>query len=171
MSDNRQPRHFIHRMLAGATLALAAIALASGARAATVTKAATGTDLTAGASWGGTAPGASDTATWASTSLGTGLTLNSDVSWSAISMAGLLTDIDITGTGKITLGSGGTNPTIYAGISVSAVNLTLATPVAVNVNTTVHQTWTANAGKSIYASGLISGAGRLYKLGAQQPGK
>ena len=158
-----KPRHFIHRMLAGAALALAVFTLATGTHAATVTKAATGTDLTAGASWGGTAPGASDTATWASTSLGTGLTLGSDVSWSAISMAGLLTDIDITGAGKITLGSGGSG--VVAGISVSAVNLTLATPVAVNVSSGVHQTWTGNAGKSIYASGLISGAGRLYKLG------
>jgi len=158
-----KPRHFIHRMLTGAALALAAIALASGARALTVTKVATGTDLTAGASWGGSAPGASDTATWAGTSLGTGLTLGSDVSWSAISMDGPLRDIDITGAGKITLGSGGSG--VVAGISVSAVNLTLAAPVAVNVSSGVHQTWTVNAGKSIYASGLISGAGRLYRLG------
>ncbi len=160
-----KPRYFIHRMLTGTALALAVFTLATGTHAGTVTKAATGTDLTNGASWAGTPPGSSDTATWVSTSLGTGLTLGSDSSWQAISMAGLLTDIDITGTGKITLGSGGTSGAVVPGISVSAVNLTLAAPVAVNVNTTVHQTWTANAGKSIYASGLISGAGRLYKLG------
>ncbi|MEI6607863.1 MAG: MBG domain-containing protein, partial [Verrucomicrobiota bacterium] len=41
----------------------------------TIIKAATGTDLTAGASWGGSVPGSSDLAGWASTSLGSGLIL------------------------------------------------------------------------------------------------
>ena len=70
-----KPRHSIHRMLTGAALALAVVTLATGTHAATVTKAATGTDLTDGASWAGTAPGSGDIATWASTSLGAGLTL------------------------------------------------------------------------------------------------
>lgn len=39
-------------------------------QAAIVTKATTGTDLTAGASWGGTAPTTADTAMWTNSSLG-----------------------------------------------------------------------------------------------------
>jgi hypothetical protein len=50
-----------------------------GVRAADVVKAASGTDLTNGVSWGGSVPTAADTATWESSSLGAGLTLGNTV--------------------------------------------------------------------------------------------
>jgi hypothetical protein len=75
--------------------ALLSIVIATGSQAAPITKSATGTDLTDGASWGGTAPGSGDVATWANTSLGTGLTLGSSKSWSGISVASAVSAIDI----------------------------------------------------------------------------
>ena len=53
---------------AGFIAALLVIATGSDSHAATITKSATGTDLASGASWGGTAPGSGDIATWTSTS-------------------------------------------------------------------------------------------------------
>ena len=57
------------------------IPVASSAFGAVRTKSATGTDLTAGASWGGTAPTTTDTATWSTGSLGGAETIGSNVSW------------------------------------------------------------------------------------------
>ena len=136
--------------------ALLALMPAAGTRAATITKAATGTDLTAGASWGGTAPGSADVATWASTSLGAGLTVGSAGSWSGISVASALSAIDITGAGTLTLGAGGFD------MSVSAVNLAFGMPLAMGAN----QSWTVSSGKTLTASGLVSGTAVLTKNGA-----
>ena len=61
-----------------------ALAMAPSSHGAVVTKAATGTDLSAGASWGDSAPTSSDTATWNTGSLGPGLTLDSAASWDGI---------------------------------------------------------------------------------------
>jgi len=130
-----------------AASALAMFAIVSNSQAAPVTKAATGTDLTAGASWGGTVPGSGDVATWASTSLGAGLALGTSSSWGGIGVASAMSDIGITGTGTLTLGSGGIN------MSSSTVNLDLGTPIALGAS----QTWTVNSGRTLAASGIISG--------------
>jgi autotransporter-associated beta strand protein len=133
---------------AGVIAALLALALVTGTQATPITKAATGTDLTAGASWGGTAPGSGDIATWAGTSLGAGLTLGTSRSWSGISVASAASAIDVTGAGTLTLGADGIN------MASSSVNLTMGTPIALGAN----QTWNVNSGRTLTASGIISGA-------------
>ena len=88
------------------------IALAStSAQGATVTKAATGTDLTLGSSWGGTAPGSADVATWASGSLAGAQTVGSAVNWGSMSLSGHSAAVSISGAGTITLSSGGSSST------------------------------------------------------------
>lgn len=131
-----------------AALLALAFALATAAQAAPITKSATGTDLTAGASWGGSAPGSGDIATWTSTSLGAGLTLGSPASWSGIGVAGAQSAIGITGSGTLTLGSAGIE------MSAAAVNLTLGVPLVLGGN----QSWTVNANRTLAVSGIISGA-------------
>lgn len=80
---------------------------APSAFAATVTKAPTGTDLTAGASWlGGAAPGTTDTATWSGSVLGAGLTLGSSKQGAAISVSGAASDIAISGAVNVLANSG-----------------------------------------------------------------
>lgn len=118
-----------------------------------ITKATTGTDLTADTSWTGTAPAASDVATWGNGSLGAGLTLGTDSSWLGISVAGMLSDIDITGAGKLTLGS--------SGITLTTAHLSAATPVAIGAS----QTWTTTAGTTLTLTGPVSGTASLTKAG------
>ncbi|MCU0780449.1 MAG: autotransporter-associated beta strand repeat-containing protein, partial [Akkermansiaceae bacterium] len=103
------------------------LAISFTAHAATVTKAPTGTDLTAGASWGGTVPTATDTATWTATSLGAGLTFGSDASWQGIAVTGAASAIDITGAGTLTLGAGG--------IDLAAVDLSIQNGIALGSQT------------------------------------
>ncbi|MCX6879770.1 MAG: Ig-like domain repeat protein [Verrucomicrobia bacterium] len=135
----------------------ALLALVTGSPAAPITKAATGADLTAGTSWGGTAPGSGDVATWASTSLGAGLTLGTSRSWSGISVASALSAIAVTGAGTLTLGSDGIN------MVSSSVDLSLGTPIALGAS----QTWNVNSGRTLTASGIISGASMvLTKAGS-----
>lgn len=124
--------------------------------AAPIIKTATGTDLAAGASWGGTAPGSGDVATWNSASLGTALTLDSNTSWGGIAITGALTNIGITGAGNLTLGSGGID------MSTSTVNLTVANNLVLDAV----QTWNVNTGRTLTASGIISGGFGLTKSGA-----
>jgi len=124
------------------------IAFSAVSQAASITKAATGTDLTAGASWGGTAPGSGDIATWIGTSPGAGLTPGSAGSWSGISVTGAQSAIGVTGAGTLTLGSGGID------MSAATVNLTLGTAL----NLGASQTWPVNSGRTLTASGIISGA-------------
>ena len=140
-------RTSIPRLLAAPAFALAVLTLVTGSQAATVIKAATGTDLTDAASWGGTAPTSIDVATWVSTSLGAGLTLASPSSWSGIGVTGALSAIGVTGAGQLTLGSGGID------MSASTVNLTLGMPITLGSN----QTWNVNSGRTLAASGIISG--------------
>ncbi len=143
-------------MLAGVLTALLALA-PSAAPAATIIKAATGTDLTAGASWGGTAPGSGDVATWTGSSLGAGLTLGTSSSWGGISVTSAVSAIGVTGAGTLTLGSGG------IGMPASAVDLSLGTPIALGAN----QSWTVNPGRTLTSSGIISGSSMvLTKAGS-----
>ena len=127
--------------------ALLVLALSTSSHAATISKSATGTDLTDGASWGGATPGSGDVATWTGASLGAGLTLGSAASWSGISVAGAASAIGVTGAGTLTLGAGGVD------MSGASVNLTWAPPLTLGAG----QTWTVNSGRNLIASGTISG--------------
>lgn len=138
-----------HSLIKRSALLLAVLMLIPCAtQAAPVMKAATGTDLADGASWGGTAPTSVDVATWVSTSLGAGLTLGSPSSWGGIGVASALSAIGITGAGPLTLGAGGID------LSFSTVNLTVGMPIELGVS----QTWTVNSGRTLEASGIISGS-------------
>ena len=137
------------RLLLVLALALLGAGSFPSARAATATKAASGTDLNAGASWTGAAtPTATDVATWNSLSLGAGLTLGANTNWLGLSASGALTDISITGAGTLTLGNAGIN------LSGSTVNLSIANSIVAGTN----QSWLANGGKGITNSGGLSGA-------------
>lgn len=134
----------------GATLALTA-----NSQAAPVTKAAGGTDLNDSATWGGTAPTSSDVATWSGTSLGSALTLGADAGWQGIKATGAASDVGITGAGTLTLGTAGID------LSTSTVNLAIANNIVLAGN----QAWKAAAGKSLTATGVVSGSAGLT-LGA-----
>ncbi len=122
-----------------------------------VYKAATNTDLTSGVSWtGGIPPIAGSIACWTNTSLGAGLTMNSAISWGGISVVGAASDIAISGSGPLTLGTNGLD------MSVSPVNLSISVPVLLGSN----QTWNVNGGKSLNMSGVVSGNYGLLKAGS-----
>ncbi|MEI6233951.1 MAG: autotransporter-associated beta strand repeat-containing protein, partial [Planctomycetota bacterium] len=142
-------------LLAVFCAALMVLCASPSAQAATVTKDAAGTDLTAGASWGGTAPTAADAATWGSTSLGAGLTLATSSSWGSISVLSPSTNITITGAGTLTLTSG-------IDMTASTVSISIGTPVALGAS----QTWNANSGNTLTASGIVSGTFDINKTGA-----
>ena len=134
----------------------AAILLVGGfARADIVVKSATGTDLFHGASWSGSVPAAADVAAWNTNSLGAGLTLQSALSWSGISVIDALSDIDVAGAGAIQLGANGVD------MSASVVNMSLANAIVLGAN----QTWNVNANAALVVSGAISGSCRLVKNG------
>ncbi|MBN8459891.1 MAG: autotransporter-associated beta strand repeat-containing protein [Verrucomicrobia bacterium] len=141
-----------------AACAALGITLTLTAGAATVTKAPAGTDLTAGASWGGTAPTATDTATWTATSLGAGLTLGSPASWQGVAVTGATSNIDLSGAGALTLGNGGID------LALSTVDLALSTPVTLGAN----QIWKAAGGRTLTVSGSVGGTGDLA-FGAAAP--
>ncbi|HTL73532.1 MAG TPA: autotransporter-associated beta strand repeat-containing protein [bacterium] len=120
----------------------------------TVIKAASGTDLTAGASWtGSVAPASGNIATWTGTSLGTGLTIGSSISWLGISAPSAVSDIAITGSGVLTLGTSGID------MSAAANNLSAGNSITLGAS----QPWIVNSGKTLTASGTVNGvqAGRL----------
>jgi len=95
------------------------IALQGMVVAAPVNKAATGSDLTAGASWGGSAPGSGDVATWTTGSLGGALTIGTAQSWQGIDLQAASAAIITSGAGTLTLGSAGIT------LASGAVDLTL----------------------------------------------
>lgn len=118
----------------------------------TITKAATGNDLTDGASWtGGTAPGSANVATWDTSSLGLSLTLGTSASWQGIDVQGATSAIGISGAGTLTLGSAGVT------LSSSGVNLAIGNPVVLGVN----QAWTIGADRTQTNSGVISGGSNV----------
>ncbi|HTL73104.1 MAG TPA: autotransporter-associated beta strand repeat-containing protein [bacterium] len=128
--------------------------------AGTINKAATGTDLAAGASWtGGTAPGSGDVATWASGSLGGALTMSTGPTWGGIALTTATADPTIAapGSGAFTLGSSGID------LSSTANNMTINAPITLGAS----QIWNVNVGKTLTAGGLMSGtAFGLTKNGA-----
>ena len=115
-----------------------------------VTKAATGSDLTLGSSWtGGTVPGTGAIATWSVNSLVTALTLNNPESWAGIRLLGGASDVSINGSGPLTFGQAGID------LSASPLNLSLNIPVVLGAN----QIWNVAAYRSLIAPIVISGGG------------
>ncbi len=139
-------------------LLIAAMMSAGAAHAATITKSATGIDLTAGASWGGAAPVGADVATWSSTSLGTGLTAATNVTWGSVNITGAAGNIGITGAGTITTG----NITLAGNRTLSIGN---AITLSGNSIYTIADT-TASTATDATLSGLISGGFGITKEGA-----
>lgn len=135
----------------GFLLAPFVFALCMTSQAATVTKASTGTELIDGASWGGIAPGAADTATWNATSLGSGLTLAGAAAWQGISVSGATSPIGITGAGVLSLGEGGIN------LATSTVDFSLANAVEMVAD----QSWKVADGRTIAVGGPVSGSFNL----------
>ena len=140
------------RLLSVATLVLAF----SSVHAADITKSATGTDLADGASWGGTAPGAADTAVWGTGSLGGALSLGASASWGGIRATSATADVVTGGAGALTLGGGG--------ILVSGVNFTMGNDVVLSGN----QSWRAATGRTLLVEGDVSGSGDLL-IGSAAP--
>ena len=132
------------------TLVCAALFCGVG-RAQDVVKSAGGTDLADGASWGGSAPGAVNTAVWNAGSLGPGLSLGSNASWGGIRVVNATGAVGMTGAGELTVGAGGIN------LGASAVDMSIANAIVLGAS----QTWQAGAGRSLNVSGGIGGTGDL----------
>ncbi len=132
------------------TLVCAALFCGVG-RAQDVVKSAGGTDLADGASWGGSAPGAGNTAVWDASSLGPGLSLVSNASWGGIRVANATGAVSMTGAGELTVGAAGIN------LGASAVDMSIANAIVLGAS----QTWQAGAGRSLNVSGGIGGTGDL----------
>lgn len=135
-----------------------AIALAMPAAfAGPIYKAASGTDLAAGASWtNGVAPGSGDVATWVTGSLGGALTMSTGPTWGGIAMTAATADptIAVPGSGTFTLGSSGID------LSASANNLTINAPITLGAS----QTWNINSGKTLTVGGLVSDGGNAFGI-------
>ena len=138
------------------------IGIPASTHAVTETKAASGTDLGAGASWADTtAPTTADPAiiNWTGTSLGTGLTLGSAATWYGMNVQGSANAaIGITGAGALTLGSGGIL------VESTGVNTSIANNIALGSL----QTWSAASGKTLTVSGVVSGSAPLVIGAAAQ---
>lgn len=133
-----------------ASAALCAAALP----AADISKLGSGTDLVDGANWlGGAAPGASDVATWDGSSLATGLTLGTNVTWQGVRITGSSGSgtVGVTGAGVLSLGSSGVN------LEGSAVSATFGNALAL----AEAQSWRVNAGRTLTVSGALSGSSAL----------
>lgn len=117
-------------------------------------KAASGTNLAAGASWtGGTAPISSTGAQWNSTSLGGALTLGSNQTWGLMDVQGATSNLSISGS-QLTLASG-----TLAG--TSSIGFNLPTPAGVDVtfaNNVViggGQLWRVSSGRTLTVDGVV----------------
>ena len=132
-----------------AIVALTALLTAPLAFGANLTKATTGTDLTAGASWvGSVAPGSNDVAIWSGSSLGAGLTLGSSLSWQGINVAAAASNIGVTGAGVLTLGNSGID------LSAAANNLTLSSGLTLGAG---HERWlVTSAGRTLTVNGAFT---------------
>jgi autotransporter-associated beta strand protein len=120
-------------------------------------KAATGSTLNATSAWTGAfVPVNPDTATWNATSLAGAMTLGSNLNWAGLIVNDPAGPLTFNGPQTLTLGSAGID------MSASAVNVTLNHPVTLGEN----QTWNVGAGRTLTASGEISGTRTLTKSGA-----
>jgi len=139
-------------MLRLAMILLVAWVAAPSALAANITKAGTGTDVTAAASWtGAVAPSTNDVATWDTGSLGTGLTLNSGTpTWLGIKVNAGATD-------PVNIGSGGTLKLGTSGIDLSAatINATIGSGLTLGAG---NQLWNLKAASSriLTVSGTVT---------------
>ena len=119
-------------------------------------KAATGSTLNLGTAWTGAfVPVNPDTATWNATSLAGAMTLGADLNWAGLIVNDPAGPLTFNGLHTLTLGGGGIN------LSTSTVNVTLNHPLAMSAN----QTWNVGAGRTLTASGEISGPRALTKSG------
>jgi autotransporter-associated beta strand protein len=119
-------------------------------------KAATGSTLNVGSAWTGAfVPVNPDTATWNATSLSGAMTLGADLNWAGLIVNDPAGPLTFNGAHTLTLGSGGIN------LSSSAVNVTLNHPVAMSAN----QTWNVGPGRTLTATGEVSGPRTLTKSG------
>jgi len=138
-------------LLMAAITSLAVVSAVPSAVAANITKASTGTDLTAGASWsGGVAPASGDLAIWDAGSLGAGLTLNSGTpSWQGIKInAGAADALNIGSGGTLTLGIGGID------MSAAAVDATIGSGLTLDAGS---QHWNvASSGRTLTVSGTFA---------------
>lgn len=147
-----------NRLQSASAILCASIAFCMHAQAATITKAASGSNLNDPASWIGSPPTPADIATWNPQSAGNSLTLNAPASWLGLSATAAQTDISISGSGTLTLGNAGIN------LANSLVNLSINHPIHLADD----QTWQVTAGKSLTIQGAISGTHALT-LGAVAP--
>ncbi len=155
-----------------AALLFFAVLAAPSALAANITKASTGTDVTAGASWAGAvAPGTGDVATWDTGSLGAGLTLNSGTpSWLGIKgNAGATDPIVIGSGGTLTLGNSGLdlsgatiNATISSGLTLGTGNQLWNLKAGSGRTLTVNGAFTRNTGSTLMiTTNATSGIGTV----------
>ncbi|MES2920381.1 MAG: autotransporter-associated beta strand repeat-containing protein [Verrucomicrobiota bacterium] len=119
------------------------VVTASSAHADTVTRATSGTDLTAGTSWAGTVPTTGDIATWSGSSLGGVLTLNqtdtTTQTWGAIEVQNANADIVIgtTSLGNATpFSTGATTITVANAAGLSLGSIITGTGIAAGTTVT-----------------------------------
>ena len=120
-------------------------------------KAATGSTLNTDSAWtNGFVPVNPDTATWNNTSLAGSMTFGTDLNWAGLIVGSPAGPLTFSSSQFLLLGSAGID------MSASTVDLTLDHPVYLADN----QTWNVAAGRSITASGPVSGPASLTKTGA-----
>lgn len=151
--------------------AVSFITFSGAAPAATITKADNTSSLDLGASWGGTAPGASDVANWSGTyntagSLGAALP-GSSLVWQGISVGNL------SGTAAGLISLGGTGSAVASSslsIGSSGINMTGANQNlvinAASLDFSTSQTWTVPAGRNLRLASSGTGASNSNVDGA-----
>lgn len=120
-------------------------------------KGATGSALNADTAWSnGFVPVNPDTATWNASSLAGAMTLGAAQSWAGLIVSNPAAPLTFNGAQTLTLGS--------AGIDMSSAtgNLTLNHPVSLAEN----QAWNVGTGRTLAATGPVSGSRNLTKSGA-----
>jgi autotransporter-associated beta strand protein len=119
-------------------------------------KAATGSMLNNGPAWASAfVPVDPDTATWDATSLTGAMTLGADQRWAGLIVSNPAAALILNGPQSLTLGSAGID------MAASTANLTLNHPVVLGEN----QTWNVGAGRTLAATGPVSGPRSLTKSG------
>jgi autotransporter-associated beta strand protein len=141
---------------AGLCLALLALSCPT-TQAADIQKADNLDNLNLGSSWtGGATPTSADVAVWNNTITGPNLTLlGADTNWAGIRIANPVDAVTIGAGNTLTLGASGID------LSAATTNLTLGNAV----NLGAAQTWSAGAGRTLMAAGVVSGVGLLTKEG------
>jgi autotransporter-associated beta strand protein len=137
----------------------AIILMAASAHALEIEKAASGTELTDGASWtGDTAPGTDDVASWIAGSLRSGLTLGAETTWSGIKVRGA-GGITIPAGNALNLGAAGLDVSIGGGSSFNIGN---------TLNVTSDQNWiiATSTGLGFNSGSALTGSSTITLTGA-----